>query len=389
MNTTGKQRLLAILARQPHDRVPFMPNIWQWFYHHQYAGTLPPQLQGCKSYIDALRLLGADLFHKLAGLVQIYEYPDCNYQATFSGTPLHKPAVTERVIFTGGASFQERWETPYGPLSHEWVYREYDGTALETHHMLEDFDSQYPAILYWMERMQIKANRELFERGLKEVGEDGLVPIYLLGTPLKQIHWLARQDRASVLLLDYPKEMERLMDIHAQRLLEHLEEVLSWPEAWLFIIRDNVDSMFYTPRFFRQYCLPTVKKAADMAHARNKYLFLHACGKLKKLAALIAESGVDSMDGHSPEPPLGDWPFHEALAIRPDYLVTGGMFVPYQELPEPDGSMKIRNYVRDLFNELGQSKDRLIFSTSCNWSPIAPWENLIAFRDAVMEFGTL
>ena len=384
----GKQRLLATLSRQPHDRVPFMPNIWQWFYHHQYAGTLPSELRGCASYIDALRLLEADIFHKLAGLVQIFEYRDCNYRSNFSGLPLHRPAVTERLLFTGGTIFRENWDTPYGPLEHEWTYREADGTALETRRMLEDFDSQYHAILYWMEHTHLKSNRDLFKQGLAEVGEDGLVPIYLLGTPLKQLHWLARQDCASLLLLDHPDDMQVLMDIHARRFLEQLEEVLSWPESWLFVIRDNVDSLFYSPRFFRQFCLPMVRKAVEMVHSRGKFISLHACGKLKALALLIAESGVDSMEGQAP-PLLGDWTFAEALAIRPDYLATGGMFVPYQELRGEDAVSRINDYVRNLFGELGPAKARLIFSTSCNWSPLGPWENLVAFRDAVQQYGSL
>ena len=384
----GKQRLLATLGRRPHDRVPFMPNIWQWFYHHQYAGNLPPELKGCNSYIDALRLLDADIFHKLAGLVQVYEYPGCDYHTNFSGKPVRRPAVTERLLFTGGTVFQEHWDTPFGPLDHEWMYREDDGTAVETHHMLEDFERQYPAIRYWMEHIQLKSNQELFNQGLAEVGDDGLVPVYLLGTPLKHLHWLARQDRASLLLLDHPAEMQALMDIHARRLLEQLEEVLDWPDAWVFVIRDNVDSLFYSPRFFRQFCLPSVQKAAELVHARGKFIFLHACGKLKALAPLIDESGVDSMDGQAP-PLLGDWNFAEALAVRPDYLATGGMFVPYQELEGEDAQIRINSYVRDLFAELGPSKARMIFSTSCNWSPLGSWKNLVAFRDAVIQYGML
>jgi len=384
----GKQRLLATLARQPHDRVPFMPNIWQWFYHHQYSGTLPTELKNCNSYIDALRLLGADIFHKLAGLVQIYEYPGCNYRAAFSGGAVRRPAVTERMLFTGGTVFTEQWDTPFGSLDHEWTYREADGTAVETRHLLDDFDTQYSAIRYWMENMQLRSNKQLFDDGLAEVGEDGLVPIYLLGTPLKHLHWLARQDRASLLILDHPDEMQVLMDIHARHFLEQLEEVLSWPESWVFVIRDNVDSLFYSPRFFRQWCLPTVQKASEMVHARGKFIFLHACGKLKALASLIVESGVDSMDGQAP-PPLGDWNFTEALAVRPDYIATGGMFVPYQELVGEDAITRINSYVRDLFAELGPAKARIFFSTSCNWSPLGSWKNLVAFRDAVLQYGML
>jgi hypothetical protein len=38
-NMTGKERLLATLAGERADRVPFVPNIWQWFHVHRDAGT--------------------------------------------------------------------------------------------------------------------------------------------------------------------------------------------------------------------------------------------------------------------------------------------------------------------------------------------------------------
>jgi hypothetical protein len=31
----------------------------------------------------------------------------------------------------------------------------------------------------------------------------------------------------------------------------------------------------------------------------------------------------------------------------------------------------------------------MFFATSCNWSPLGPYENLVAFRDAVRKYGQL
>jgi uroporphyrinogen-III decarboxylase len=71
------------------------------------------------------------------------------------------------------------------------------------------------------------------------------------------------------------------------------------------------------------------------------------------------------------------------------YLMNGGMFVPFQELAGPDAAQEIDAYVRTLFASLGARKSRVLFATGCNWSPIAPVENLIAFRDAVRRYGNL
>ena len=43
---TGTERILATLAGERPDRVPFAPNIWQWFYVNRAAGRLSAELAG-------------------------------------------------------------------------------------------------------------------------------------------------------------------------------------------------------------------------------------------------------------------------------------------------------------------------------------------------------
>jgi len=58
---TGKERLLATLAGERADRVPFVPNIWQWFHVNRDAGTLPADWADVPEPVAALRRLGADV----------------------------------------------------------------------------------------------------------------------------------------------------------------------------------------------------------------------------------------------------------------------------------------------------------------------------------------
>ena len=64
---TGQERIRAALAGETADRVPFVPNIWQWFYVNQYNGTLPAALDGISDPVEALRAMGADVFSKFDG----------------------------------------------------------------------------------------------------------------------------------------------------------------------------------------------------------------------------------------------------------------------------------------------------------------------------------
>ncbi len=44
------------------DRVPFAPNIWQWFEYQRRHGLLPEELKECESHLDVMRVLGVDVF---------------------------------------------------------------------------------------------------------------------------------------------------------------------------------------------------------------------------------------------------------------------------------------------------------------------------------------
>jgi uroporphyrinogen-III decarboxylase len=138
---------------------------------------------------------------------------------------------------------------------------------------------------------------------------------------------------------------------------------------------------------FRAFCLPTIQKVAQMVHARGKYLFLHACGQLKALASLFLEAELDCVEGQAP-PPMGDWPLHETRALSERLIVCGGMAAPQQELAGPRTREQIDAYVRDLFASMGD-KRRFLFGSSCNTSPMTPYENLLAFRDAAWKYGQI
>jgi hypothetical protein len=62
------------------------------------------------------------------------------------------------------------------------------------------------------------------------------------------------------------------------------------------------------------------------------------------------------------------------------------MAAPQQELRRPDASLAIDRYVRDLFASMGD-KRRFLFGSSCNTSPLTPYENLLAFRDTGRKYG--
>ena len=382
---TGKERILATLAGQTPDRVPFAPNIWQWFYVNRGAGRLPAALAAAGDPLEALRLLGADVLSKFDGAVLREHLADCRRSVSYEGDPLDRPMWTSFVEFEGGPLRRERVETPHGTLTQVWRYAPEAAAPFEAEHWWKDFDREYPAVRAWMLDRRFEVDSAALQRGLAKIGDDGLLLLQLLPTPLKQFHWLAGPSAASLFIADHPEAMYELAGLHRRQALAVVEQVVDLPGVTIFEVPDNLDSTFYSPRLFREFCLPMLRQAAAMIHARRKYLFIHACGRLKALAPLLLESGVDCVEGQA-HPPLGDWHLHEARALSPRLILCGGMTANEQEWHGPGTAQRIDDFVRDLLGSLGDRR-RLVLASGCNTSPNTPLENLIAFRDAAWKHG--
>ncbi len=150
---------------------------------------------------------------------------------------------------------------------------------------------------------------------------------------------------------------------------------------------DNLDSLFHAPSLFLRFALPFYQVLADLFHAHGRWLFSHACGRLWGLRELIAEANLDGCEGIT-HPPIGDLPLPEAKRIHPRFIVNGGMTAHELETTEPNARDRIFAYVKGLFEAM-RPLDRFIFSTACNTSIKTPWANLLHFRDACWEFGTM
>ena len=379
----GKERILTALSGGNPDRVPFVPNIWQWFHVNKSRGTLPDELQGAATPVEALRRLGAEVMSKFDGICLIERLNRCQSSVTFEDDGGQRPAWTSFTTFEGGNLRREKMETPHGTLTHAWKYEPRTGAPFETEHWWKEFQAEFSAVRAWLCDAICELDRAALQHGLKNVGEDGLMLFQLPPTPLKKFHWLAGQEQASLFIAHHPAEMGELARLQESKVLAALEEVVDLDGVHVFEFPENLDSLFYSPAFFREFCLPVMQKSARMIHQRGKYLFAHACGRLKALASLFLEAELDCVEGQA-HPPLGDWRLDEARQLG--LIACGGMTANEQEWTGPDAADRIDQHVRDLFSSLGDRR-RFLFGSGCNSSPRMPFANLLAFRDAAWKHG--
>jgi uroporphyrinogen-III decarboxylase len=243
-------------------------------------------------------------------------------------------------------------------------------------------------IRFFLESREYSFDAVAFRQWVRDVGDGGIVMVHLTQSPLKTFHWLAGAENASLFLIDHPNEMKELSAIHERKALALLESVVDNPEAEVFISLDNMDSAFYPPYFFRDYCRRFYEEAARVIHRLGKIFVVHACGRDRALMRLVGKSRIDCLEGLTP-PPMGDVPLDQARAMTgyENFTVNGGMDTPHLETCE-NAEAQIHEYTRALFASMGD-KRHFIFASSCSTPAITPWENLVYFRDAAREHGAL
>lgn len=385
---TGRERILAAFRGEETDFVPFSPNIYQWFYYHRTNRTLPAEVADAQHPFDVLRYLGADILARWDTQLATREvYTAGEFSQEFGGNEASgEPIVTAFNRYPAHRSeLRQKFVSPYGTLTQTWILSRKACADFVAEFWWKTWED-YPAVCFMLETCEYVFDAAEFHRWVERVDENGVVMIHITQSPLKTFHWLAGQENASLFMIDHPEEMKALARIHEEKALALLGCIVDNSEAEIFISLDNMDSAFYPPCFYADYCHSFFSRAAEIIHNRGKILVVHACGRNQVLLPLVGRSGVDCLEGITP-PPLGDVELGQArkLAGLESYTVNGGMEATHQEITE-SAEMRLHDYTHRLFDSMGD-KRHFIFASSCNTSPLTPWHNLIYFRDAAREYG--
>lgn len=97
--------------------------------------------------------------------------------------------------------------------------------------------------------------------------------------------------------------------------------------AEAFIFWEDTSTTNINPDLFSRYVAPEITYWAKVLHASGKLLVHHACGHLKALLPLMAETGADAIDSISP-PPTGNIDIADAFAMLPQLTALIGGIEP-------------------------------------------------------------
>ena len=392
---TRKQRLLAILKGEPIDRLPFAPNAEQWFYAKKYNGTLPPEYQDCEDGLEFHARLGADVMTRWegqvkgkAGIGSHVRFPNARYTVEEVGPDLVKMPIT--TAFNEYKRFnrvRRTLETPHGTLTQLWRFTQESCADFEEKFWISDLDKDWEALRFMVQDRTYDYDMSEWKRDYERLGDAGLILIEIPENPIKMLHWLMGPEKATLAMIDQYDRCMELFAMHTDLTLRFVDEVCTrttYEEAPILLSNDNLDAMLMPPAWFDLVLYDHYQKVAERIHANGRVFSVHSCGNNWHIRHCIKASNIDLMEGLTP-PPLGNFPLHLAREeMGDDFIVEGGMYFTHQELKH-GAKEAIRDYTIELFDQMKDTK-KFIYSTSCNFSPNTPVDNLHYFRDYCFEY---
>jgi len=93
----------------------------------------------------------------------------------------------------------------------------------------------------------------------------------------------------------------------------------------LLLAPDNLDGQYISPRIFRDLFAGSYRRSAESAHRYGKPLVVHVGGPIRRVLPLLAEAGVDGVEGIA-GPPQSDVSLAEARQLAgPGITLWGGI----------------------------------------------------------------
>ncbi len=359
-----RDRVLAVLAGETPDRLPFVDRIEIWYKGMLAKGQMPEEFRGMSlnevhqavgigrekfAIPYTLKLHGVDMRISFEHEVIMRQSdPEVDYfpaQLAPPEIPRDKP----------GNSIIE-YITPVGTVSVSYTYAE-SMMALSgvepylTSHLIKKTED-YKIIEYILERAEVVSKFSEFADQEQEVGPHGFVVPVIHRIPFQQalLEYLGEM-RLFQALYDDRDNLDRLiylLDLQMMSILECLAKMdLAYVE-----FGDNLDGMMTNPDLFQQYCLPQYQKYSQILQDQGKKVGSHTDGNLKPLVDLLPESGLDVCESFTPEP-MTELSFSEAWQEwRKGPTIWGG--IPSSILEDRTPLHEFETFVDNIFQTIGQ-----------------------------------
>lgn len=219
---------------------------------------------------------------------------------------------------------------------------------------------------------------EAMARAQEAVGKEVSVNGALTG-PFTTASFLIGTERLVRLMLRNPEAVHQLCEVALQSSLAYAKAILDTgcsPSLTDAMCSTTVIS----PRQFREFGQPYLKRLVDFIHSHNRSVTLHICGKTHAIWEQMCDTGADclSIDNAAD--------LAEAKAKVGTRARLMGNVAP-SEVMLQGTPQDVRTAVRECVRKAHDSPKGLIVASGCSLPVETPFENIDAMLNAVRELG--
>ena len=306
---TGRQRISAILRKEPKDRMSWAP-----LMDHQTLSRLPGDLRDL-NVPDFCRYLGADIFSlNTWGTDWAFRSPEHRWPDIVTATWTQDDGDPDLATTV--------WQMPGGKLT---------GVMRRGHPVKYPVDSIDAIRLYRNMWEGVTFGRiddtQSFAEMDSLVGDAGVVTRFWGPSTIPR---LLEADMGTenfyLLFFDHPEEMDGLIRVMHEREREAFKLIADgpWESATLC---ENTSTFYVSPEIYERYNMPHQRDFVQMMHQAGKPAILHMCGHVRDILGLIQKTGCDGIHALTP-PPTGNTPWEQALDVIGDDLIIFGCLDP-------------------------------------------------------------
>lgn len=303
---TGRERLTAILRRQPADR-----GAWTILVDGATLGGLPEALRG-RWGLDLCAHLGCDAF-----LLDGWGTP-----VGFAAPRLEWGPDVREVIRQEGSRRVRDWVTPAGMLTAEWQNGHPVRYPVTTLAEVRSYRAMWERARY-LPADDTAAHARLLEL----LGEQGIYTRFWGPSTIPRLlEYDMGMEAFYYLLNDHPDEVAALIRVMHEKELEAFRILATGPAASITLC-ENTSTYYISPDVYRRFNGPHVRDFVDAVHAAGRIALVHMCGHVRQLLPLIRDTGLDGAHALTP-PQTGDTPWELALDVLGDETVIIGAMPP-------------------------------------------------------------
>lgn len=366
---TPQERVRAVYAGTKPDRVPLLLDLSHWYKKNRHVFF---DLRGFTQVEPELVQL-----HKKCGAV-LYIETGSPFDILFEDESVRSETWTD-----AAGVFHTRISTPLGTIAEERVFSA-DSYSYHIKKWLVQNIEDLHVLEYALSRRVLQPHFERYQAWSEAAGELAFLYSFLSYSGLGfLISRYMGVEKTILAIYDYPREIERFVELINECNLRLLDQLIGQPFEVL-IVGDNHDSSVQSPALFNRFTSEYYKELARRLHKRGKYLAVHVDGEMKGLLGRLDDCGVDCIDAATPAPMFSLTPAQARAEAGDRMILSGG--IPATVFGANASDSEFIDAVKRWL-EIRMISPRLLLAAGDQVPTDAPWHRIEMLGELVEQFG--